>query len=185
MTGPPGSGAEPIVYRIDGEDTIVFVNEAWQRFAVENGAPALARGVLERCLWDYVDGVEVAMLWRELVARARDGHTLTVPYRCDAPAQRRHLVMALAPLPSRGVQFASTVALVEDRDPIALLSRYYGPGVPVRSCSWCRRFDVGGYVEVEEAIVRLGLLEQDQRPITHTICDDCAALFDASMRGAG
>ena len=42
------------------------------------------------------------MLWRELIARARDGHELTVPYRCDSAGQRRDLVMQMAPLRARG-----------------------------------------------------------------------------------
>src|SRR5579871_6228560 len=99
--------SEPIVYRIDADDTIVFVNESWVRYAERNGAPALARGAVDRSLWDFIEGTEVAMLWRELVDRARDGHVLTFPYRCDSPGQRRELVMAVAPLESRGVEFVS------------------------------------------------------------------------------
>jgi hypothetical protein len=176
--------AEPIIYRIDSDDRIVFVNAAWRRSAQQNGAPTLASGAVERSLWDFVEGVEVAMLWGELIARVRDGHVLSIPYRCDSGGQRRDLVMALAPLQSGGVEFASTVSRVEDRDPVGLLDAYFGDGEPLRCCSWCRRFDVGGFAEVEEAVARLGLLEQEQRPITHTICDDCAELVSDSMREA-
>ena len=76
------------------------------------------------------------------------------------------------------------MSTVEDREPVALIGPYYGHGEAGRSCSWCRRFDVDGYVEIEEAVARLGLLEQDQRPITHTICEDCAEAFRRSMREA-
>jgi hypothetical protein len=162
-----------IIYRIDRSDAIVFVNEGWRTFADANGAPDLAREVTGRPLWDSVAGIETTMLWREIVARARSGLLVSFPYRCDSPSQRRQLAMQVAPLEGGGVEFVSTISRVEDRDPVALLSSHYPEGSPVRSCSWCRRFDAGGFVEVEEAILRLGLLEQEDRPITHTICERC------------
>ncbi len=164
----------PVIYRIDRHDTIVFVNEGWHAFAEANGAPRLSRGAVGHSLWDSVTGMELTFIWREIVERVRGGRLLKIPYRCDSPSQRRQLMMQVRPLPDRGVEFASTVSRVEDRNPVALLSSHYADGAAVRSCSWCRRFDAGGFVEVEQAVVRLGLLEQDLRPITHTICETCA-----------
>ncbi len=162
-----------IIYRIDRDDLIVSVNDGWRTFADANGAPGLAEKVDGRPMWDFVAGMEATLLWQEIVARARSGTVLSFPYRCDSPGQRRRLTMKVKPLEGDGVEFVSTVAGVESRDPQALLSSHYAEGMPIRSCSWCRRFDAGGFVEVEEAILRLGLLEQDLRPITHTICERC------------
>jgi hypothetical protein len=60
-------------------------------------------------------------------------------------------------------------------EPVALLGSRYATGEPIRACSWCRRIDVDGYVEIDEAVVRLGLLEQEPRPISHVLCSACAA----------
>lgn len=48
----------------------------------------------------------------------------------------------------------------------------------LKMCSWCNKFYVSsqGYVELEEAIERLKLMEHDILPkITHGICQDCLA----------
>ncbi len=152
---------------------IVFVNDAWRSFADDNAGPRVDDALAGSCLWDFVSGMETETLWRMIVARARSGHAVSFPYRCDSPAQRREFRMDVRPLEHGAVEFASTATRVVDRDPVALLAAEYGRGLPVRCCSWCRRFDAGGYVEVEEAIVRLGLLEQDSWSITHTICEPC------------
>ncbi len=168
------SDPAPVIYRIDRHDTIVSVNEAWREFANANGVPALADEALECSVWDFITGMEVSFLWREILARARNGRVLSFPYRCDSPTQRRRLIMRVVPLPEGALEFVSSVSRIEHRDPMALLSAHYGDGAAIRSCSWCRRFDAGGFVEVEEAVARLGLLEQDMRPITHTICETCS-----------
>ena len=56
-----------------------------------------------------------------------------------------------------------------------------------KACSWCKRLEYGPeWLEVEAAIVPLGLFEDDAPPpeITHGICPDCAremhALLDFS-----
>jgi hypothetical protein len=173
-----------MIHRIDADDIIVFANEAWRAFADANGAPQLAGLATNRSLWDYVLGMETQTLWRMIVTRARDGHDVSFPYRCDSPGQRRQFTMNVRPLDFGGVEFASTVASVVDRDPVALLGAHYGRGRPVRCCSWCRRFQADGFVEVEEAIVRLGLFEQDHVSITHTICDACNEVLLESLEAA-
>lgn len=173
VTDPFDAGLAPIVYRIDERDEIVFVNDAWRSFAHANDAPAVAE-VIGQSLWTSITGAETATLWREVLARVRAGAGFSLPYRCDAPGRRRTLRMQLKPLPHGGVEFVSSLIRAEDRDPVALLASHYGRGEPIRSCSWCRRFDAGGFIEVEVAIARLGLLEQELRDVTHVLCSDCA-----------
>jgi hypothetical protein len=180
MLEPFDSGSEAIVYRIDTNDDIVSVNDAWRSFAHANGAPTVADEIVGSSIWECIDGPETVLLWRDLIARVRQGATLSIPYRCDAPGRRRCLRMHLERLHDGSVEFASTLAYAEDRDPVELLAAHYELGEPIRCCSWCRRADAGGFVEVEEAIVRLGLLEQESRQITHVICDECAAVVLAA-----
>jgi hypothetical protein len=169
------TGHDPIVYRIDADDNVVSVNTTFRRFAEANGSPGLAEATIGSSLWSAVAGDETSLLWRELVARARTHAVVSVPYRCDAPGLRRQLQMRLSALPAGGVEFISTLTRAEERDPVALLAASYGTGEPVRACSWCRRVDADGYTEIEDAVARLGLLEQELRPISHALCPNCAA----------
>ena len=168
-----------ISYRIDRGDIIVWVNDTWNRFAHDNGWDE-AGSVLGRPIWESVGGRETQLIWRELLERARRGVAIQVPFRCDAPAVRRYLRLAITPAAAGEVSFSSTTDRVIQRNPIALLSSHYAEGESIRCCSWCKRFDVGGWVEVEEAVERLGLLEQDTRPVTHAMCAEC----EASTRSA-
>jgi hypothetical protein len=160
--------AYPVVYRIDGDDKIVFVNDAWRTFAADNGAPALADGVVGTSLWDAIGGAETRHVWQLLLRRARDGADVVVPYRCDSAAERRHMRMSLRRLPGGDVEFVSETVESDRRDPV---ERYE----LLRACSWCNRFDLGGWVDPEEAADQAGLLEAEPAPITHGICPDCQA----------
>lgn len=161
-----------IAYRVDGEDRIVSVDENWGRFAEANGWSA-ADEVIGTSLWDSIGGSETSLIWSELLARVRHGVALAVPFRCDSPGERRHLRLSLALAEDDAVTFCSTTLGHSERDPIALVAANYGEGEAVRCCSWCKRFDARGWVEVEEAVCRLGLLERESRPVTHAMCADC------------
>ncbi len=170
--------SEPVVIHLDLDDRIVFVNEAFDRFARANGAPELAGGaVLDRPLWEFVTGDEVRQLTRVLLARARSGHPIErVPYRCDSPTLRRYMQMTFEPLPRDRLAITSFERHIEPRPANPLLRQEPATeGTPLRMCSWCRRVDLGGdyWVEAEEAILILKLFEADHPPpIAHTICPD-------------
>lgn len=89
--------ADEIVYRIDGNDRIIFLNDAWKAFAAANGGNDLIQdGVLNRCLWDFMNDPETLYLHRTLVKRLRDGHSIRdLAFRCDSSAQRRFMMMDL------------------------------------------------------------------------------------------
>jgi len=170
---------ETIAYRIDGDDLIVWVNDAWERSADANGW-AGRDAVLGRSLWESIAGAETSLLWRELVTRARRGVAINVPFRCDAPEARRYLELSLTQDGSGAIEFTSTTTAIVERDPIALMAAHYQPGEPLRCCSWCKRFDTDGWVEVEEAIARLGLLEHESRAVTHAMCAECESRVRSS-----
>lgn len=168
-----------ISYRIDASDTVVWFDEAFGAFARSNSWDE-AESVIGRSLWESVVGAETQLIWRELLARARQGVAIQVPFRCDAPGLRRYLRLAITPGSAGEITFRSTTTRLVKRDPQALLSSEYADGEAIRCCSWCKRFDVGGWVEVEEAVERLGLLEQDVGPVTHAMCAEC----ESSVRTA-
>src|SRR5947209_973097 len=81
-------------YRV--ADRLVEVNDAWTRFAHNNGAPELAPdAVLGRSLWTFIADPTTRRLYEALVARAREGSPRTVPYRCDVPAAKRLMRMTI------------------------------------------------------------------------------------------
>ena len=53
---------------------------------------------------------------------------------------------------------------------------------PLVMCSWCKRVDVDGWCEVDEAVARrASLLAVPAPPITHGICPDCHRALLASV----
>jgi len=170
-SGVTETETETIAYRVDRADRIVWISESWSRFAAANGWSDA--DVVGSSLWDAVAGRETSLIWHELLARARRGVPITVPFRCDSPGARRYLELSITPGGAGEIEFCSSTTDIVERDPIALVAASYADGEPIRCCSWCKRFDTRGWVEVEEAVARLGLLEHEARPVTHSLCPDC------------
>ena len=104
-------------------------------FADANGAPQLVDEVVGRSLWDFIADADLSSLWREVLARVRTGVPVTLPYRCDAPAERRTLSLRLTPSADGEIEFVSTPTDSEQRNLAHLLATTNGVGVPIRSCS--------------------------------------------------
>jgi hypothetical protein len=169
-----GATRSPVVYRIDAADLIVSVNAAFDEFARANGAEGLSEEVVGRSIFDFIAGSEVSMLWRMLLARARAGVALTIPYRCDADDVRRELTMDLVRGADGSIDFVSTTVSVSARPPLALFAPEHRSERLLKACSWCCRFEVGAWVEAEEAVRRLGLLSEVAPRLTHGMCPECA-----------
>lgn len=163
------------VYLIDANDRVAWVNDAWRAFAAENGAPRLADGVIGTSLWPYLAGAEAEAMYRVLFDRVREGRTIVVPYRCDAPARMRRFELVLTPAAAGAVECATHVLGEWARPTVPLLD----PAIArtdefLHMCGWCKRVDLGEWVETDEAVRRLGLFEQASMPtITHGICPEC------------
>jgi hypothetical protein len=176
----PRAGDKPTyLYRITPDDRIEFVNDAWIRFAEENGAPALPQEVLDTSLWQHISGPAVVHLSRHLVAKVRQTHTeVALPFRCDSPWRRRFLRMRIVPLTEGRIEFCTWV---EREEPFPKPIRLLDPCAPrnpadlIRMCAWYKRIDKEGcWLEVEDAIEQLRLFDRRALPaITHGICDSC------------
>lgn len=168
-------------YRISSHDTIIEVNEAWVDFAVANGVPDLGPAqVLGQPLWHFISGVEVRHLYELLLSRVRHTQeTLVLPFRCDAPALRRFMEMTMTALADGTVECVTRLVRTEPRDAVSLLTPGGEPGQPLLTiCSWCKRVQLTetAWVEIEEAVVRLGLFHRDTLPqLTHGVCHTCYA----------
>jgi hypothetical protein len=172
------------VYCIDGADRIVSVDAAWDAFALANdGAHLVQSRVLQQPLWDYITGLETRLIYTHLLDSVRrQGHSLTFPFRCDAPGRRRYMEMRMTPRPAGGCAFHSSVMREEPRAPVPLLDASQPRRKDVvAQCSWCKKIDAGTgrWIEVEQAVTRLHLFEDRPLPqLLHTICKECAEAMD-------
>jgi hypothetical protein len=104
---------EPVRYWIDALDRLVEVNDAWNIFAVENGAAELTRDrVLGQPIWQYVSDQTTQELYRSLIAVARESKHIEFVYRCDTPALKRLMQMTIIPETSGVICFQSASASV-------------------------------------------------------------------------
>lgn len=167
-----------LIYRIDAEDRLSFVNPAWQASAVAAGAEGLqAERVVGRTLWSYFEDETVKAIYRRLVERARGGRAVKFTYRCDKPDVYRSFLLRIEKTPTGEVEFVSVPLEERTRPSVALLE----PDSPrdgrqLRMCSWCQRVElpVNFWVPIEEAAAMAGILEADRLPqLTHGVCGDC------------
>jgi hypothetical protein len=194
---PGTDGAPTMTWSIDREGRIEAVGAGWNRFAEDNGGQGLLPpGILGRGLSDFFGGLEVRALLGELFRRVRHkGEPVTIPFRCDSPSELRQLTLTIQPRPDGGIDFVSrTQALVERSVPALVLDGSAPRSLLLLSlCAWCKRVEVpdwkdldaalepGSWLELDEAMGRLPILEPPVPRITHGICPTCrATLMDES-----
>ena len=174
-----------IKYCINSEDLLISFNDLWSDFAKHNEAPQLEAGKIQgQSLWDHMHDLETRHIHGILLKRVREGiPILGVPFRCDAPHQRRYMKMSMTLTNEGLVEYCSTLIRVEPRQPIPLVHTAESAHTAedednslLRMCSWCNKVDIDKdtWVELEQAIDKLNLFEKPtMRKITHTICCAC------------
>lgn len=122
------------------------------------------------------------MLLRRIRGELR---SVELPFRCDSPDVRREMdIQITAHGSGRFVLFSARLRSQEQRQETQPL---LSPDAPrgeqtLAMCGWCDRFLVGEeWVEVEEAMARLGLFRLAEMPaISHGICPDCGEMLMAA-----
>ena len=121
-----------------------------------------------------------------LVRRVRGGlGSVELPFRCDGPAIRREMSIRIASQSSgRFVLFSARLLAERRRDEFQPMLATWTPRSEeiLTMCGWCDRFLVDdAWVEVEEAVARLGLFELATLPaISHGVCPDCTEMLIAA-----
>lgn len=111
-----------VTWRIDADDRITETNEAFRRFARENGTPHLAEDLSGQSLWDHITGDDVRHLCELILQRSRQSRTpFSYDYRCDSLTLRRYLRLTLKSRPNGEVLFESTLVRAEPCDAVELL----------------------------------------------------------------
>lgn len=175
------------VYRIDGNDNIIYVSDNWNKFAKDNGASksCLLSFVLNKPLWDFIADIETIHLYKLLVEMARTKKkSITVPIRCDSPNLRRFIEIIIKPLPGNSVEFSSQIIRVEQRDFLEILDTTVDRSEDlVCICSYCKKIEVSEneWLDTEKAVEFLDLFKSAELPqLTHSVCPVCykSALAD-------
>lgn len=171
---------ETFVYELDASDRIQAVNDAWDAFARDNGAPDLAREqVVGTTLWRFISDPHTVDLYRLLLERLRHTHRpIEFDYRCDSPDCRRYLHMKVEPIGDGAVRFISRLDRTEPRQAVGALDPNLPrhPGV-LSMCSICKRVRSGrhDWVPIEEALNTFETMQRDRPPsVAQGVCPDCS-----------
>ena len=176
-------------YATDAAGGLVYVDGAWCDFARDNGAAEYAEPdrLYGRPLLSFISEMTTRHVYSILMDRVvKDRLTIAVPFRCDAPTQRRWLELQMSPREQGGVHFRTRQFRTEPRPaPIAFDRPQTRTDVILRMCSWCKDVEIAPaqWAPVEDAVRRFQVFASTDVPlITHGICPDCVALFERDAR---
>lgn len=109
-----------------------------------------------------------------------------MPFRYDGPVCRRFMKMFVESLDAGALEFRSVLLREDERPRMDLLD----PAFPrteelLTVCAWCKKVNVAGWVEVEDAVRHLRLFERARLPrVTHGVCAACKAAFKSTLQSA-
>lgn len=156
-------------YRIDRDDRIAEVNDAWPKFATENEGDGLEPSrILSRSIWDFLADDTTIQLYKSMIRQVREGGPpMRFRFRCDAPDRRRLLAMEITSNLEGDVMFNVSSAVEQSRPYVSLLGHadVHSGGFLVM-CAWCKQIPLstGRWVEAEEAVNALGLFSGSPLP---------------------
>ena len=124
MDIPVVPAPDDLAYRVDANARITFVNDRWDDFARDNGAPELTgAAVIGRLMSEFISGAETWHLFGLLTRHAqRVSRPFTLRFRCDAPHAQRFMQMRIAALNDGQIEFHSNALEIRPRKALAVLT---------------------------------------------------------------
>jgi hypothetical protein len=172
-----------VIYRVDADGSLTFVNDAWDAFARLNDTPELCGpAVLGRRVADAIADPATCEVFERIRRRAAEGAQVELTFRCDSPMLRRLMSLTVVAA-GREVEFRSRVVGVAMR----LVVRLLEPGRPrsaafLSLCGWCNRGRIGErWADIEEVVSELTLFESDVPQLTHGMCPDCLSRVTSEL----
>lgn len=166
---------QDVVYRVDRNDILLTVNDAWDAFALENdGADLIRDNVVGKSIWSFMHDDDARHIHQLLTDKVRAGRKVAgLRFRCDSPSSRRHMEMDISLLNMGEVEYRCRFLRVEGREPVPMAGD--DADAHITMCSWCKKVNDGGqWLELEEAVKALKLFEREKMPlISHGMCDAC------------
>jgi hypothetical protein len=169
-----------VIYRLDRQLRFVACNAAWDRFALENGAPHLQRDNVIGCrLSKFVAG-ELAAYYDSAF-----DHVLSVQkpwhheYACSSAALVRQFAMNVYPFESgllvvNALQFQKPHTAAAE---LAFETSYRLPGGLILMCSNCRRSRRPGTGDVWDWVP--GFVSAALHGVSHGLCPPCGDMYHA------
>jgi hypothetical protein len=176
-----------ISYHINAQDLIIFVNDEWSRFAIDNAGHHLVREkVLNTSLWNVISDRTTEYFYRQILRRVRGGTTVQFRLRCDSPEILRLFEMRVSSLGRGEVEFLTRPLWMKER----VAKKVFLEDTPrennmIVACSWCNRIELGRgeWAEVEEAAEKLRIFQIEVIPgLTHGICEGCRKTMSAQIK---
>jgi hypothetical protein len=169
---------ERYIYLIDGDDRIIYVNQAWLNFAQENDAAEItADRVMEKSIFEFITGGDTQSLYATLHTNVRARRKeIVIPFRCDSPSVVRQMTLTLRPLENGAIEYEGRVVQKTTRNPVTILFRLADRtdrSIPI--CSLCRRVSVQAeWLELSDVVVQLPSLKTAMFPrLLETVCPNC------------
>lgn len=167
-----------VEYRLDECNRITEVNEAWRRFAIDNGGGSLlAENVIGRPLHEFISGDITRMFVSALLQATRlTGQTRTVHYRCDSAETKRYMAMDIVPISATHLISRHRV-LRELKLAVStsFTAQKAGQKTLIKRCSMCNRVTRNGAPPMEpEHAGKLGWLNRaDDTLVIYFVCREC------------
>jgi hypothetical protein len=192
-------GLQGLVARLEAEPhsacllgrggVILFVNAAWDRFAVENGgAPGcLGERIIGKTYFNFIDGAAPRAFFEGAWLRVLAGRPVTLRSECSTGTVSRELSTRLLPITVGRDPGAAVIHEVERIVPVeaprecADPARWVGVGGCVEGCTACRRLrraDGSGWDLVPALI--------EKPPPAHWgFCPICASAYRSAREPRG
>jgi len=156
-------------YILDETDTIVSVDPLWDQFAVENNAPdAMAKNVIGRKVWDFVEGGETASYLSTLFYACRmDTEVFELLYRCDAPEVQRLFRLSIHPDTKGGLILKHVLVHTKERLRTSKVTIFTDHFDHTR-CSICCAFLIG-----KKWINTFTYPDSRYFAVSYTVCPGC------------
>lgn len=131
-------------YVLDRNGRILDAGGDWDQFALANGADgAVARKTIGTTLWENVAGFETQSYLNALFFAVRSLlDTISLPYRCDSPTERRLFNMTIAPADNLELPVDHALVSCSSNRQLPAVSSFTGRHSAVK-CSVCCSFKVG------------------------------------------
>ena len=166
-------------YTLAADNRIASVTPRWLAFAQENGAPELTEeAVVGQPFSNFVAGLHTQRLYESIYDRVRsDDLVVVLPFRCDSPTLQRNMIMRIGKHSRDELAVQCTLVNTEPRRHVPLLDRHaLRNDLTLTICSLCLQALVEpvGWLEIEDAIITLHLLERETVPqVIYSICPRC------------
>lgn len=169
-----------VIYQLDGQNTIVAINDDWIEFAMANGGESLVpENVIGKSIFQYICGEPTQMYFRVIAAHARlTRQTVSHRYRCDGEDVKRFMEMTITPLDNSALEVKHTILAEEPKPLVKFVYASTNASRFIKRCSICNRVNLNEQWCEDSALNA----PQDQVAVVYGVCEDCK---DIRYRSAG